>query len=586
MKTIQNLKSNRILEETLWAFVFAFILTVLVIGYWLFVPGQYIVRGIQIENVPVGMMTPSEAHSIIKGQLPPLPEERLVLNWQEQVWSTPAASLDWNYNLDQVIAQAYAYGHQGSPGQRLQERVHLLWTKPNLKVLTAYDQEKLEKWIDSISQTIDQPGRQSAAIVQGSTYHIDQGEIGYQVKKDSLIKAINQNPNQHSFSIPVSTVLRPLEEEDLPATKERLHTLWPKKIEVIVSELEPSFVLSATDFFPWLQLPTGFKNDLLLQSIKDWNKQYSRESQNAQFEIKDNQLTTFVPDRAGRQIDLSTTHEKIQNLLTELAEPDSSPSAELKLDFVEVEPDVKLSDTNDLGVNELIGVGKSTYFHSIPNRVFNVGLTAQRIDRALIAPEEEFSFNRQVGEVSGKTGYKTAYVIRDGRTQLGDGGGVCQVSTTVFRAALDAGLPFVEWHPHSYRVGYYEQNQKAGFDATVYGPTVDLRFKNDTPGHLVVATYTDVENRFLRVEIWGSSDGRQSNISNYKMYNLRSAPAPLFEEDPSLPTGTRKQIDWAAQGATTQFDYHVKSAAGDVIYQRTFRSVFQPWQAVYLVGTG
>lgn len=123
-----------------------------------------------------------------------------------------------------------------------------------------------------------------------------------------------------------------------------------------------------------------------------------------------------------------------------------------------------------------------------------------------------------------------------------------------------------------------------GSDATVYGPTVDLRFKNDTQHHILVATYPDSVKRHLRVEIWGTSDGRTSEVTTPVITNQRPAPAPLFVPDPSIPPGQRRQIDWAAAGATTRFHYTVKNADGSIKHERDFVSNFRPWQAVYLVG--
>ena len=123
---------------------------------------------------------------------------------------------------------------------------------------------------------------------------------------------------------------------------------------------------------------------------------------------------------------------------------------------------------NDLGVKELVGSGYSTYSGSIENRVFNVSHGASKINGVLIPPGETFSFNKTVGDITAATGFKQAYVIKSGRTVLDDGGGICQVSTTLFRAALNAGLPIVNRTAHAYRVGYYEQGFPPGIDATIY----------------------------------------------------------------------------------------------------------------------
>jgi vancomycin resistance protein YoaR len=216
--------------------------------------------------------------------------------------------------------------------------------------------------------------------------------------------------------------------------------------------------------------------------------------------------------------------------------------------------------------------------------VHNIELAAARLNGVLIKPGEEFSFNAAVGEVSAATGYQAAYIIQNGRTQLGDGGGLCQDSTTVFRAALDSGLPITVRRGHSYRVGYYEQNAKAGLDATVYSPSTDLKFINDTPAHILIQTEVDSPNRTLKVYFYGTSDGRKATIKDHVVWGITPAPPDVYQDDPTLPVGTVKQVDWKAQGAKAQFVYVVERG-GEIIFEKTFTTIYQPWAAVFLRGT-
>jgi len=168
---------------------------------------------------------------------------------------------------------------------------------------------------------------------------------------------------------------------------------------------------------------------------------------------------------------------------------------------------------------------------------------------------------------------------------LGDGGGVCQVSTTLFRAALNAGLPIVERKAHSYRVHYYEEDLGPGFDATVFLPSADLKFVNDTANHILIQTKVDPKTFSMKYEIYGTNDGRVATVSAAKIYS-QSAPLPtIYQDDPTLPSGTKKQVDWSAWGAKVSFDYKV-TRGGEILQDRTFFSTYQPWAAVYLVGTG
>jgi len=239
---------------------------------------------------------------------------------------------------------------------------------------------------------------------------------------------------------------------------------------------------------------------------------------------------------------------------------------------------------NGLGIKEEVAEGTSLFRGSDDSRIYNISLAASRLNGVIIKPGEIFSFDQTVGDISALSGYKQAYVIDDGHTVLGDGGGVCQVSTTLFRAALNAGLPIVERHQHAYRVGYYEQDSGPGIDAAIYSPTVDLKFKNDTGHALLIQTYLDTDQEQLTFALYGTKDGRQVSISTPVVTSTAPAPAPLYEDDPTLPVGQIKQVDFAADGADVYFTRTVTKNGKVIIYDK-FTSNYQPWQAVYMRGT-
>ncbi|MEK7112330.1 MAG: VanW family protein, partial [Patescibacteria group bacterium] len=145
--------------------------------------------------------------------------------------------------------------------------------------------------------------------------------------------------------------------------------------------------------------------------------------------------------------------------------------------------------------------------------------------------------------------------------------------------------PIIERRAHSYRVAYYEQDSLPGLDATVYDPTADLKFKNDTPAHILIQPIVDTKKATLVFEIYGTSDGRTSTISKPVVANVVPPPEDLYTDDPTLPAGKIKQIDYKAWGAKVTFNYKVERG-GENIYQKTFVSNYRPWQAVYLRGTG
>ena len=154
----------------------------------------------------------------------------------------------------------------------------------------------------------------------------------------------------------------------------------------------------------------------------------------------------------------------------------------------------------------------------------------------------------------------------------------------MFRAALNAGLPIKERQAHAYRVHYYEEaGYKAGIDATVFSPSVDLKITNNTPAHILIQTKTDIKNLSLTFELYGTSDGRSSQITEHVVGKEIAPPPPLYQDDPTLKVGVVKQVDWSAWGAKASFRYTV-TRGQETLEDTTFTSNYRPWQAVYLRG--
>lgn len=306
---------------------------------------------------------------------------------------------------------------------------------------------------------------------------------------------------------------------------------------------------------------------------------------NAKLRFEGGKVVEFTPAQDGQELDTAKTNKLIYEKLFD-SEQNSNNTVTITLPVLTTRAKVEGDGVGNLGIRELVGRGISYFSGSIANRIHNISLGANRVSGTIVAPQEVFSFNKSVGEVSAATGYQQAYVISSGKTVLDDGGGICQVSTTIFRAALDAGLPIVKRTAHSYRVGYYEQGgYKPGIDATVFAPAVDFQFKNDTDHHILVQTAVDRANARLQVDIYGTGDGRKVEITTPAVSNLTPAPPDKYQEDPTLPKGTVKQVDFSAQGATTVFTRKVYKN-DKLLIDDVFKSNFRPWQAVFLVGTG
>lgn len=294
------------------------------------------------------------------------------------------------------------------------------------------------------------------------------------------------------------------------------------------------------------------------------------------FEAEGEKVISFTPGEDGlvvAETELAAALEKA--VLSRSGAPLTVPVERIKPEVV----------VNDYGIKELLGEGFSNFAGSIPGRRHNIKLAAGKLNGILIPSGKIFSFNEAVGEVSAQTGYDYAYIIAEGRTVLGTGGGLCQVSTTVFRAALNAGLPILKRTAHAYRVHYYEEGgSPVGLDATVFSPSVDLQFKNDTGNFILVQSIYDGSAETLAFRFYGTRDGREVKLTGPVITAATPAPPSRYENDPTLPKGVVRQVDFAAGGLSVFFERRVERN-GETLIEESFYSRYAPWQAVYLVGT-
>lgn len=258
----------------------------------------------------------------------------------------------------------------------------------------------------------------------------------------------------------------------------------------------------------------------------------------------------------------------------------STGRAQIDLPLQVVKPAVDMRDLDRMGIRELIASGATTFKGSSAARVANITQGARQFEGVVVPPNGIFSFNRIVGDVSAANGYEDALVIWGDRTAVGIGGGICQVSTTVFRAAFWGGMPIVERWAHGYVVGWYGE---PGMDATIFTPSVDFRFRNDTGAYVLIQPELDLTQGRLTFNFYGTKPNRTVERIGPETSNVRKPEPPLYQVDPSLAPGVKKQVDWAVDGRDVVVTRVIKQGE-QVLRQDKFVSKYQPWRAVYLVG--
>ena len=331
------------------------------------------------------------------------------------------------------------------------------------------------------------------------------------------------------------------------------------------------------------EITPSFDHQPFYDFIKIAEDKYNQPAKNALFKFENGRVIAFAQEIYGQEINKQKFYQLLEEEIKNI-DKKNKKIININLPIKKIDPEIKLASINNFGIEEKIGEGKSDYSGSIAERIHNLILASSKFNGILIPPKKILSFNQTVGDISQLTGYKPAYIIKDGKTILGDGGGVCQVSTTLFRAALNTGLEIVERHPHAYRVTYYEKDAKPGLDATVFAPSVDLKIKNNTGAYILIETIVDKEKNLLYFYLFGKKDKRRVEISDPIVWDIFPPLPPKYQNDPTLKKGVIKQIDFPAWGAKSSFNYKVY-LNNKLIIDEKFFSSYRPWQAVYLVGT-
>lgn len=306
-------------------------------------------------------------------------------------------------------------------------------------------------------------------------------------------------------------------------------------------------------------------------------KELDTPAQNATIKMVNGKISSLSSHKNGQTADKEKAYEQLK---AKIINHDFT-NLKFELQVASTAPEVVTENINDLGIKEILGVGESNFAGSPNNRRKNIKNGAEKLQGLLVRPGETFSLIQTLLPVDASTGYFTELVIKGNKTTAEYGGGLCQIGTTVFRAALASGLPIVERQNHSYSVTYYLENGLPGVDATIYDPKPDLRFMNDT-GNYILIQYR-IEGDKIYFEFWGTKDGRTAERTKPKTWGSKSPPPTKLIESTSIAPGVKKCTEAAHRGISASFDYIVNYADGHTATS-TFTSVYRPWQEVCLIG--
>ena len=555
--------------------VLFFILIILILTSCQFIFYDKFFPGIFVGDSHLFFLTKTQSQRLIEAKF----HQRL----RQRILTIDLSTASAKINSSQAIDEAFLIGHTGTWAEKIFDQIKLTVSPRTIKPKIDID---LNEQVNALAHTIYQPPQDATLTIEQSTpsalIKITAGRTGLALDKDQLLIYLEDYLlfGNSPATLPTRQIEPDITNKEAELAKKYLEDAIKEPIKLTFDG--NSWLIDAKILIPLLNFTQNNqlidKNKLSKYLTTAVASKIDQPVIEALFNFDPliARVTAFKPAQAGKRVDMEKTTQLIILAL------DNQRPKTITLPVTITQPKIQTQQVNDLGIKELIGRGISHFTGSIPNRLYNIGLAASRINGILVPPGETFSFNDKVGDISAQSGYKQAYVIKSGRTVLDDGGGVCQDSTTLFRAVLNAGLPVVQRVAHAYRVGYYEQGFPAGLDATVFSPSVDFKFKNDTPSHILIQAYT-VGNS-LYVDLYGTSDNRVATLTKPIITNQTPPPPELRQDDPELPKGEVKQIDFAAWGADVSFTRTV-TKGGEVMIKETWKSNYKPWQAVYLVGT-
>ncbi|MDX1664543.1 MAG: VanW family protein [Candidatus Promineifilaceae bacterium] len=571
--------------------------------------------GVHLNNVELGGMTPAEVEATVTASLPAASKQKvqLVDPRTGQVWEFSGADLGVSYDVEETVDAAINVGREGGLVGAFEHQLHA-WTYgyPVWPVL-IFDEGQLQSALEEIAAEVNRPARDAQLAFDGESISYTPGQVGRELDITATMERLREpllrfQPAQAELLIHEKRP-RVLDDPDVVQKAERylsapmvLYFEEPL-VDVDLQRVE----VSPGRLAQWLRVamveepdaPAGtpaYRHEVSLdrEAVRQWlseiQAQVYKAPQNARFYFDDAtwELVLVEPHIHGRALDVEAT---LDRFMAQAATPNRS------LPFVveELTPTVHSRATAaDLGITELITESTTWFYGSTPERKHNIARAAAQFFGIVVAPGETFSFNDYLGDVTEEAGFTTGLVIIGGRTVEGVGGGVCQVSTTLYQTAFWAGFPIVERWPHGYRVHYYDDGQGPGMDATVYKPDkpedawqeADFRFVNNTDHYLLIENYYNETYQSLTFKFYSTRVGRRV-VKEGPFFENEEPPRPeVWEYDEDLEEGEIKQMDWAVEGADVTVNRRVYSADGSLLYQDSFFSPYIPWMDVFHYGPG
>ena len=583
--------------------IFTFLLIAVVIGYNISFSGK-ILPGINVAGVDISGLEPSAAAQKLQNELDFPTQGKILFRDGEKIWLSSPAEVGFYFNPQASAAEAYQYGRVGGPLTRIADQFRSWYVGVSLPPLYVLNENIAHSYLNGIAAQTNTPEVDASISIDGSEVVVHPSQTGRYLNIPETIA--NLSPQLQSMQDgEVQLVIN----EETPAIvmvdqqAQVASQILSEPLRLVITnprEGEQDHWTFEKDYLAQLikiekiELPEGESYQVGLETagfrtfLEGIAPQLVVDRKNARLMFNDDtrQLEVIEPAVTGRALNIAASVDEIGEKLL-------AGEHEIPLIIDSIEPEVGDNATAEqLGITELVSSHTSYFYGSSAARIQNITTAAAQYHGLLVPPGAVFSMGDVLGEVSLDTGYAEALIIYGDRTIEGVGGGVCQVSTTLFRTVFFGGYPVNERYPHAYRVGYYElkadggyNTSLAGLDATVYTPLVDFKFTNDSPNWLLMETYVNQAARTLTWKFYSTSDGRTVEWNTSGLQNKVDPPDPNYIENPELNKGEVVQVDWAVEGADVTISRTV-THNNEILFEDSFTTHYMPWREVWEYGPG
>ncbi len=510
---------KKISEQIISFGLIVFIVLIYLVFFLQIVNHQRIAWGVKVADFNLSRTKPQTVPKTLKDKLDSFANQELNFFYQDKSWSVKLIDLGFLFDERAILEAAYQIGHQANILINLKEQLIAFIIGHQLAPVYQLDQEQFQNKTSELFRDIERPAQNASLVFNQEIdgFSLEHSTEGTTIKRGQLltdltarIRSFSSQPIELQLVLDYPTV----ENDEVESARQKAEQILAGQPYQLTFEGK-YWTIDKQRIIDWLKFESvkeeNSGNQILgcfldEEKIKDYLAEIARTidqlTVDARLETEGNRAVVFSAGQAGFQVyQEETIQELTKNILAQPPISQTEIIASIAL------PKITLGQTNNLGINTLIGQGNSNFGGSPSNRIHNIKTGTAKFNGLILNPGEEFSFNTLLGGSGPEQGFLPELVIKKNKTVPEYGGGLCQVSTTLFRAAVNSGLEITERSPHAFPVVYYSPQ---GFDATVYEPHPDLRFINNTPAHFLIEGV--VQGNQLTFNFYGADDGRRVQI--------------------------------------------------------------------------